>query len=194
MHRVLLLGPRGDLNATIVLLVIADFPDTDIDGKGAVIPGRLIARRAQITHWKARATVGRLTADGWLEVVKASSQRRPAVYRLGPRFTSWPVEATSGVRRQVGKPRSERETPTYDRTSGVRRQVAISRIDVSTSIDGSGAAAQPMAGVAADKEASVPPGRLCGSGCPTCGGIGWLETEVPRGHVMRCPNALAGAR
>ena len=192
MHRVLLLGPR-DLERTIVLLVIADFVDTDIGGKGAAVSGRLMADRARITHWKARAMLGQLVVEGWLELVKPGARRRPATYRLGPRFSVWPVERKPFVRRQVGPPHTERETPTYDRTNGVRRQVGISRIDVSTSIDGAGPPG-PSAPAPGGREAGVPPGRLCGPDCATCGGLGWVETDVPRGHVMRCPNAMAGAR
>jgi len=72
MHRVLLLGPR-DLERTIVLLVIADFVDTDIGGKGAAVSGRLMADRARITHWKARAMLG---SSSWKVGSSSSSPAR----------------------------------------------------------------------------------------------------------------------
>jgi hypothetical protein len=186
MHRVLLLGPRGDLNATIVLVVITDYPETDIDGRGTAIPSRLIAERAELTVWKTRAVLRRLLTEGWLELVQPGTSHRASTYRLGPRFPEWPEDEQKYARRQVGKPRAARDPRYENRAHYARNQAGNRALDVSTSIPARGGAGSPSAPPAATRKPGGPLGR-CVPDCPICAGTGWVETEVPRGHVMRCP-------
>jgi len=146
VHRVIVTGPDDDLLFRL-LVVVAEWPDTDIDGRGHPISQVVVAQRIGRSLWYTRTLMADCVATGWL-VCHRRNQGRMSLWKLGPNFAQLRVVTAKGSR--------ERRSDSRTTSRGLS---TISHADVDVSRRKRAHPPAEGGGGAAHETRDVPPGR-----------------------------------
>jgi hypothetical protein len=170
MHRVVVNGPDDDLLFRL-LVIVADWSDTDCDERGHLISQHVVAARARISLWYCRKLMAQALADGWLAQPRKSRPGRPGLWKLGPRCAQLRVASAHGVCFPTGPARTTARAPS------VKTNTDVDVVDVRVPPPPKGAGVGP------------PPGRANGA----VRGASAPKTDVPPAPPETVDKAAAAA-